>query len=159
MSGVNDNFHGKRKLPDVGSEEEADLAYNIKKASTLKEIEESKNLQVVLDNSLKFKRALHTFLGCEADKFSAQKDPVDLSKKLAVLEDKVSTLAGDLFLKHSELELLSRDHSEDLTRGLAYVRGIIFRELDQEVAKNEAKGKAIEELLERVKKLEELTGQ
>lgn len=91
---------------------------------------------------------------------SSDESSKDTVRRLTILEDKVSDLKGDLVLKHGELEDLSRDHSDELVRGLTFLRGRIENsglkvQLNEEIAKNVAKDELIQKLIERVEKLEE----
>ena len=90
---------------------------------------------------------------------------VDLSDKVGGLSDKVGDLDAEIFSKHSELQQASYHNCEELTRGMAYLRGFVehkvkasekklAEKLDNEIAKNAIKDKAFKDLLKRVESLE-----
>ena len=163
MSGVNDNYKESEKdFKDSG---------NWSPKAEPEGIDRNKNFQELLAKASTFKRSFNDFLGWEEGKFSEKKNPSgspssDLSwketvKRLTVLEDKVSDLDGDLFLKHQHLELSTKHTSGELTRGLAYVKEFVVyktkgwtEKLKEEIAKNEGKDTALKELLQRVEALE-----
>jgi hypothetical protein len=133
-------------------------------------IEGMKNLQKVVDKASRLKRSLNDFMGFGVEKKLVVTSPsgdqsTSVDPKLSMLTDQVEELQINVFTKHSELQALCYHNCEELTRGMAYMRGFFERrvkdsakELDEklkdEIAKNKIKDKAFKELLQRVEALE-----
>ena len=126
------------------------------------------NFQKVLRKAHQLKRSWSDFMGMgSAQKSILRVDSKDLNEKVdtiqnrfLVLEDRVSDIDAAMFSKHTELCALCQLNCEELTRGMAYLRGYVVErvkdsakktalKLDQEAAMNETKDTVLKELLRR----------
>jgi hypothetical protein len=135
--------------------------------------EQMRHMQLVVAKAHRFKRSLSDFMGFGADTSSPSdstatpeaKSAKYLGEKLSTLAEQVSDLDADVFAKHDEQRILTQHNSEQLTRGMAHLRGCIDHrvksaekslvdKLNREIAKNDIKDKAFKQLLQRVEALE-----
>jgi hypothetical protein len=128
-----------------------------------------KNFHKVLSKASNLKRCWSEFMGLSASSMSSGVEDSanstmasldSLQIKFERLEDRVSDLDADTYAKLEEARAQGYVNADELTRGMAYLRGFVLREsadcfkktsskLDIAIAKNKASDEALKELTSR----------